>query len=303
MSPKGAASERCSVAPARDGERAPPLGYLRRPLGTTCERLGRRPPDARYPGKQAHCRCPRLSPGRPARSQLRSSRVSEAAADCGVPYIRKVVRLSEAGRWPPFRSSEGQGAGLSSCRRSPPSSKSGSLDLRSCSSPVAGVRLGVRRRSLVAREAVLPPWHRRAERRRSVRLAQPEALSSAIISAKPPSSASEAARSWPCRGSPARARRRRRRASPRRESERPASTALRRAQGRVGEQRRRRLDRAGQRGDAGRGTRPRCPAASSGAGRGEPFGHVLDPDRDRQRHPDSARRGERTPTASPSGTL
>ena len=36
------------------------------------------------------------------------------------------------------------------------------------------------------------------ERHRSVRCAQPNALSSPIISAKPPSSASEAARSWPC---------------------------------------------------------------------------------------------------------
>ena len=44
----------------------------RRSLGTTCERLGWRPPDARYAGKQAYRRCRRSSLGRPARSQRRS---------------------------------------------------------------------------------------------------------------------------------------------------------------------------------------------------------------------------------------
>jgi hypothetical protein len=81
------------------------------------------------------------SPESPARSQRRSEPVSQAAANCGVPYLRKVVRFSDAravGRR--FGRPRGAGPGLSSCQRPPPSSKSGSFDLRSSSSSSASAK-------------------------------------------------------------------------------------------------------------------------------------------------------------------
>jgi hypothetical protein len=113
--------------PPKLEEQASLRGLDSRPPGTTCERLGRRPPDARYPGKEAHRRCRRSSPGRPARSQLRSSRVSEAAANCGVPYLRKVVRFSDAPRTRPGTAAFGRAKRYGGARAECPVSRKAAL--------------------------------------------------------------------------------------------------------------------------------------------------------------------------------
>ena len=58
---------------------------VRRSQRTTCERLGRRLSDARYVGKQAYRRCRRPPLGGQRDRDGARSRVSQAAANCGVP--------------------------------------------------------------------------------------------------------------------------------------------------------------------------------------------------------------------------
>jgi hypothetical protein len=85
-------------AAAAVGEQASRSLLTRRLPGTTCERLGRRPLDARYVGKQAYRRCRRPPLGGQRGRDGARSRVSQAAANCGVPYVRQIVTFSDAAR-------------------------------------------------------------------------------------------------------------------------------------------------------------------------------------------------------------
>ena len=83
-------------APAFARTRASPLSPSPRPPWTTCERLGRRLSDARCVGKQAYRRCRRPPLGGQRGRDGARIRVSQAAANCGVPYVRQIVRLGDA---------------------------------------------------------------------------------------------------------------------------------------------------------------------------------------------------------------
>jgi hypothetical protein len=89
--PSTALTESDAKLPLLGEERTSQTTFGRRPPRTTCERRGRRPSDARYVGKQAYRRCrrPPLG-GQRGRDGVRS-RVSQAAANCGVPYVRQIV--------------------------------------------------------------------------------------------------------------------------------------------------------------------------------------------------------------------